>query len=121
MSTSVARARVHGPARRPPALALAAWLGGLAGCGGAGAQEPPTDPVADEIETPVDTLVGGMAAYVEGLVESREWDGQRVPWPDPRERPPTVAAAESQDWGVVVHQEPGALVDLQQRIAVMAG
>jgi len=105
MSTSVARAW----ARRLAAVALATWAGAPMGCAGAAAQEPPIDPLADEVETPVDMLMGGMAAYVDSLVEGREWDGQRVPWPDPRDRPVAVAAAESDGWGVVIHQEPGAL------------
>lgn len=97
--------------RRPCAvsLGLLATMPLAVGVGACGSGRSAAESNATRtFESPVDTLVGGMAAYLDGLVaERRRWDGQRVPWPAASTRPPIRAAADAERWGARVHAPEG--------------
>ncbi|MBX7195026.1 MAG: hypothetical protein K1X94_23430, partial [Sandaracinaceae bacterium] len=98
MSTSVAQTSPL-PGRGRARWGLAASIVGLLGASAA-AQEGP----AGTDQTPVGIMVGGMAAYVDGLVaDTAEWRGQRVPWPTRADRPELGLAASSWEQPLAIH------------------
>lgn len=94
-----------GPDRpwRATVLCAGVLCAGLAGASGPLVAQPNT---ADDVVTPVDVLVGGMAAYVDGFVaDSRSWQGQRVPWPAATPRSLAERVVEARSWPLAVQGE----------------